>query len=59
MVSFWIQWIIPCLAVIFKPIHGNDEIIENLYWLTYTVCVSDPIMVFFFNRNITLRKINQ
>lgn len=55
--TFWIQWMIPCvfyLLDIFMHIF-SDHVMNNIYWLTYTVCFTDPIVIYIFNPKIGLK----
>lgn len=55
MGSYWLQWFPPCVMVIISPfIYIPSSIYTGIYWLTYTVCVTDPICVLLLNPNIRL-----
>ena len=58
IISFWVQWIIPCILNIISSsfINFPYEISNSVYWLTYTACMTDPIMMFIFNNIIYLKR---
>ena len=54
--TYWIQWFSPCLLVIINIVCNsciNTDIVSNIYWLTYTVCMVDPIVVLLLNPNVS------
>ena len=52
MLLYWIQWIIPCLVSLLIMI-PNDQIITQVYWLTYTVCFTDALILLILNPNVS------
>jgi hypothetical protein len=52
MAFYWIQWFIPC---IFRLIYflKKIEIANEIYWLTYTVCLTDPLILLLFNPKVS------
>lgn len=59
--TFWLQWVIPCTLYLLSSIFDfiSDEAMNKVYWLTYTVCLTDPIVIFLLNPNISLNKTPQ
>lgn len=57
MLVYWVQWTIPCLINLFRSFIGlPDQLQSQLYWLTYTVCATDPITLLIFNPNVSFLK---
>ncbi len=54
IVIYWLQWIIPCTTIIIHAFCGCISIntVLKVYWLTYTVCLTDPIVIFLLNPKI-------
>lgn len=52
---FWFQWIGPCLIALINPfcncVSSRDS--SSIYWLTYIVCLTDPILILLLNPNVT------
>lgn len=55
MSVYWLQWIIPCLTTLLNMI-PNVQIISEVYWLTYTVCLSDALILLILNPNVSFLK---
>jgi hypothetical protein len=58
IISFWVQWSLPCVITLINPICNeciNSNVTAYFYWLTYTVCFTDPIIVLLFNPNISVK----
>lgn len=53
MTFYWIQWFIPC---VFRLIYflKKIEIANEIYWLTYTVCLTDPLILLLFNPKVSI-----
>ncbi len=52
---YWMQWAPPCFLTVFSPIISYkipESMTKVIYWLTFTVCLSDPIVVLLVNSNI-------
>jgi hypothetical protein len=59
MGSYWFQWFPPCIMVLISPfVYIPASTYTGIYWLTYTVCVTDPICVLLLNPNIRLPRFN-
>ena len=52
--TFWIQWMIPCTFYVLNALLHflSDQAMYNIYWLTYTVCFTDPIVIYLLNPKI-------
>ncbi len=53
MSCYWIQWFIPFILRLLYLIF-EIKIESDLYWLTYTVCLTDPIILLIFNPNVSV-----
>lgn len=57
MSIYWIQWIVPCLIILSKLVFViNEDFLSVTYWLTYSVCLTDPIILIIFNPNVSFLK---
>lgn len=58
IISYWIQWLPSCIIAMVDPICGcvPSNVSSGIYWLTYTVCLSDPFVILLLNPNIKIRK---
>lgn len=57
ILSYWLQWIAPCLLTIANPMCNhciNGPVADAIYWLTFTVCAVDPLVVLILNPNVTI-----
>lgn len=56
--TYWTQWTLPCLITLIDPICNcvSDEASTAIYWLTYTVTLTDPIIILLLNPNIAPRR---
>lgn len=56
--SYWIQWFPSCLIALIDPIClcVPSNVSSTIYWLTYTVCLTDPLVILIFNPNVALSK---
>lgn len=55
--SYWLQWFPSCLIALIDPICAwcvPANFSMAVYWLTYTVCLTDPLVILFFNPNVAL-----
>ena len=55
--SYLVQWMPPCLLTTLNGICSNcvkGSVFNVFYWLTYTVCLIDPLVVLFINTNVSL-----
>lgn len=55
--SYVSQWIPPCILTITNMFCGHCIVgtaVHLIYWLTFTVCAVDPLIVFIFNVNVNL-----
>lgn len=53
--TFLAQWLPSCILAIVVPICNDcisNEVVSAFYWLTYTVCCTDAIMVLLLNSNV-------
>ena len=53
MSFYWIQWFIPCILRLLYFIF-KIKIERDFYWLTYTVCLTDPLILLIFNPNVSV-----
>ena len=60
MALYWIQWVIPCGETLLSFI-PNVVISSDIYWLTYTVCFTDAIILLVLNPNVSFlrRRLNR
>jgi hypothetical protein len=60
MSVYIIQWLIPFTfeLLIFNSTIIQIQFIDCMYWLTYTVCLTDAIILVFFNSNVSPFKAN-
>lgn len=59
MSAYLFQWTIPCLVKLFASLiasKGLNSLFTNIYWLTFTVCLTDPIILLIFNPNLSIIK---
>lgn len=58
---YWFQWILPCLFAFVNPIFNciPSSLESSIYWLTYTVCLTDPIIILLLNPNVTFNSLNR
>jgi hypothetical protein len=56
ILTFWVQWMPPCFLRILESACDciPESISIRIYWLTYTVCLTDPIILLILNPNIRL-----
>ena len=55
--SYWFQWTPPCIVSITNSICNNcidGTATSSIYWLTFSVCVVDPLVVLLLNTNVSL-----
>ena len=54
MSVYIVQWLLPVIAE-FLMFHSfiQESLHYSLYWLTYTVCLTDPLILIFFNANVS------
>ena len=53
--SYLAQWMPPCLLTTINGLCSNcidGPVYDGFYWLTYTVCLVDPIVVLLINTNV-------
>ena len=57
---YWIQWMPPCIITSIMPFMSknfeNHSIVKLAYWLTFTVCLADPLTILILNPNVTFRQ---
>ena len=55
--SYCLQWLPSCLLAIIDPLFHCVPmyVIDAIYWLTYTVCFTDPLVILFLNPNVSIR----
>lgn len=59
IISYCIQWFPSCLIALINPICNQciePNVIGAVYWLTYTVCFTDPLVILIFNPNVTIQR---
>ena len=51
---YWIQWIIPCIIILVEGLCDcvSNDILTPVYWLTYTVVLTDPLTILILNPNV-------
>ena len=51
---YWIQWIIPCVIILVQGLCNciSNDILFLVYWLTYTVVLTDPLTILILNPNV-------
>lgn len=57
--SYCVQWFPSCILAIVDPICGRcvgSNVIGAVYWLTYTVCFTDALVILVFNPNVTFQR---
>ncbi len=47
----WFQWFIPCVIRLIEFFY-DTHLDDGFYWLTYTVCLTDPLVLLIFNPNL-------
>lgn len=55
--SYWFQWVPPCILTIWNPLCNHciqGPVADAIYWLTFTVCAVDPLVVLLLNPNVTM-----
>lgn len=54
ILSYCAQWFPPCIITLIDPLCNCIplNVNESVYWLTYTVCLTDPIVILVFNPNV-------
>ena len=55
--SYLAQWMPPCLLSTLNGLCSqcvNGALFNGFYWLTYTVCLIDPLVVLIINTNVSL-----
>ncbi len=57
---YWVQWAPPCFMTVFTPLFSYNPVPKSVtkvvYWLTFTVCLADPLVVLILNPNVKFRK---
>lgn len=56
ILSYWLQWFPSCLIAIIDPLCAcvPSSLSSTIYWLTYTVCLTDPLVILIFNPNVAI-----
>ena len=58
IISYCLQWFPSCLIAIIDPLCNGcveSNVSGAIYWLTYTVCITDPLVILIFNTNVRAR----
>lgn len=57
ILSYWLQWFPSCLMAVVDPLCMcvPSSLSATVYWLTYTVCLTDPLVILIFNPNVSLK----
>ena len=55
MTTYWFQWTPPCIFLMANSICNciSNDLISSVYWLTYSVCLTDPLVVLLLNPNVS------
>ena len=55
IISYCLQWFPSSLIAIIDPLCNciSLNVTETVYWLTYTVCLTDPLVILIFNPNVS------
>ena len=54
MSIYLVQWLLPFIVELLMFHSFIEESLDySLYWLTYTVCLTDPLILIFFNANVS------
>lgn len=58
IISYWIQWLPSFTINLFNPFCQciPVDISEGIYWLTFSVSMTDPLVVLLLNPNVALKK---
>ncbi|CAF0799931.1 unnamed protein product [Brachionus calyciflorus] len=53
--TFWVQWMTPCFLTVFNNLFNliPTDVMSKVYWITYIVCFTDPIIQYVLNPNIS------
>ena len=54
--TYWFEWAPPCVVTILNPLCDfcvPSDVTAVIYWLTYTVCLFDPLIVLILNPNVS------
>lgn len=58
VISYWAQWLPTYVINLFNPLCNNCvpfDIYNDIYWLTYTVSMTDPLIIWLFNSRMKRR----
>lgn len=60
IISYWIQWLPSFLFDLFNPFCEcvPANVSSGIYWLTFTVSMTDPLFALLLNPNVILKKSN-
>ena len=61
ILTYWLQWAPPCFATMLQPLCNciPDSTYAAIYWVTYTVCMTDPLVILILNPNVScMKKVN-
>lgn len=52
--SYCLQWFPSCIIALIDPVCAciPANLIANIYWLTFTVCLTDPLVILLFYSNV-------
>lgn len=54
IISYWIQYLPSILILLFNPFCQcvSDNVTQGIYWMTFTVSMTNPIFVLLFNKRM-------